>query len=137
MKGSETVLVVEDQESVRRYLRAVLERSGYRVLEAGNGPDALALVNRFDQTIHLIVTDLVMPLMNGRDLTEQLKITRPGTKVLFISGYANETIDDRGMDEPDLVYLQKPFDSEQLIAKVQEALRYSDSLPGNTMRFGA
>jgi two-component system cell cycle sensor histidine kinase/response regulator CckA len=137
IRGSETVLVVEDQEAVRQYLRTVLERSGYRVLEAGNGPDALALVNRFDQTIHLIVTDLVMPLMNGRDLTEKLKITRPGTKVLFISGYANETIDDRGIDKPDLVYLQKPFDSEQLIAKVQEALRYSDSLPGNTMRFGA
>ena len=124
MKGSETVLVVEDQEAVRQYLRAVLERSGYRVLEAGNGLDALALVKRFDQTIHLIVTDLVMPLMNGLDLTEQVKITRPGTKVLFISGYANETIDDRGIDEPDLVYLQKPFDSEQLIAKVQEVLRH-------------
>jgi PAS domain S-box-containing protein len=118
-----TVLLVEDQENVRKFLRAVLSRSGYRVVEAVNGSDALTVAGDFIGTIDLLVTDLIMPLMNGQELAERLMVDRPNTKVLFMSGYAKETIGGRGIDMPGLVYLQKPFAPSQLIAKVREALQ--------------
>src|SRR6266851_9475140 len=97
MQSSGTVLVVEDRDAVRRYIRAVLERSGYSVLQAANGPDALRLAEQFAGTIDLLVTDLILPLMNGRELAEKLKMARPGMKVLFTSGYAEETMGSRGI----------------------------------------
>jgi PAS domain S-box-containing protein len=129
-EGSETVLVVEDQEAVRQYIRAVLEQRGYRVLQAADGTEALSLANRFSGTIHLLLTDLVMPVMNGRELAEKLKTTRPAVKVLFMSGYADETIDSRGIGADDLAYLAKPFGPEGLTERVREVLgkpRGSDS----------
>src|SRR5262249_1073510 len=107
-QGSATILVVEDQDAVRRYIRAVLENSGYRALEAGNGPDALALAEHFPETIHLLLTDLIMPLMNGRDLAERLQASRPALKVLFMSGYEEETIGSHGISAADLAFLAKP-----------------------------
>jgi PAS domain S-box-containing protein len=121
-KSTGTVLLVEDQENVRRFLRAVLAKSGYRVVEAVNGSDALAIAGEFIGTIDLLVTDLIMPVMNGQELAERLKIDRPETGVLFMSGYAKESIGGRGIDMPGLVYLQKPFSPGQFIAKVREAL---------------
>jgi len=122
-QGSETVLVVEDQDAVRQYIRAVLQDSGYCVLEAANGPDALALAEQFSGMIHLLVIDVVLPLMNGGEVAEKLKMARPGVKVLFTSGYAEEeTMGSRGLTANDLAYLPKPFGPEELKAKVREAL---------------
>ena len=116
MKGSETVLVVEDQEALRRFMCAVLEESGYRVVQAANGPDALAVAEQFRGTIHLLVTDLILPDMNGRELAERLTASRPGIRVLFTSGYEEEATGAR------VAYLPKPFGPEGLAAKVREAL---------------
>jgi PAS domain S-box-containing protein len=121
-QGSATVLVVEDQDAVRRYVRAVLEQSGCRVLEASNGPDALALVESFPETIQLLLTDLIMPLMNGRELADRLQALRPSLKVLFMSGYEEETIGSHGIVAADLAFLAKPFRPEELMAKVRETL---------------
>jgi PAS domain S-box-containing protein len=133
MKGSETVLLAEDQSSVRRYLRSVLEEFGYRVVDVANGPDALVLAKQFEGTIDLLITDLIMPLMDGRNLAEQLTAIRPGTKVLFMSGSSKEDIARRGMDTPDLVYLQKPFAPEELISKVRELLGSQAHPPGRAI----
>jgi PAS domain S-box-containing protein len=126
-KGSETVLVVEDQDAVRQYIRTVLEHCGHRVLHAANGPDALALAEQFPDTIHLLVTDVVLPLMNGSELAEKLKLSRPQMKVLFTSGYSEETIGARGIISSDLAYLPKPFTPEALLVKVREALAPPES----------
>jgi PAS domain S-box-containing protein len=125
LRGSETVLVVEDQEGVRRYIRAVLEDSGYRVLEAANGSDALALSEQCPDSIHLLVTDLVLPTMNGWEVAQKLREVRPGVKMLFLSGYAEETIGSRGIIPKDVGYLPKPFTPEELTAKVREVLAVS------------
>jgi PAS domain S-box-containing protein len=121
-ESSGTVLLVEDQGDVRRFLHSVLEKFGYRILEAANGSDALALAKGFDGTIDLLVTDLVMPRMRGQELAERLMTIRPGTKVLFMSGHAEENAGKRGVEMPDLVYLQKPFSPGQLLAKVRDVL---------------
>ena len=136
-RGSGTVLVVEDQEAVRRYLRVVLENAGYRVLQAANGPEALALTEQFSGVIDLLVTDLVLPHMNGRELAEKLKMARPGMKVLFTSGYAEETMGSRGIIASDLAYLPKPFDPEELRAKVREALANPEEPRSEPMSGGA
>jgi PAS domain S-box-containing protein len=121
MRGAGTVLVVEDQEAVRRYLRVALEDFGYNVLLAANGPDALALSGQFAGRIDLLLVDLVLPLMNGRELAEKLKRARPELKVLFTSGYAEETMGSRGI-AGDLPYLPKPFNRQMLAARVRDAL---------------
>ncbi len=130
IQGSGTLLVVEDEDEVRRYLRTVLEDTGYRVLQAADGPDALALAERFAGPIDLLVSDLVLPLMNGWELAEKLKMTRPGIKVLFLSGYAEDTMGNRGIDAGNLTYLPKPFGPEKLRAKVREVLT-NPAEPGN------
>jgi CheY-like chemotaxis protein len=107
---------------VRRYISAVLEDRGYRVIQAASGPEALALATQSSGTIHLLVTDLVMPLMNGHELAEKLKELRSGVKVLFISGYADETIGRRKIAAGEFAYLAKPFGPEGLAEKVREVL---------------
>ena len=121
-KGSETVLVVEDQDSVRGYIDLVLQDCGYHVLQAANGPDALALAERFPGTIHLLLTDIVLPLMSGRELAERLKRSRPEMKVLFASGYAENAIGYDGVLTSDIAYLPKPFGPEELTRKVRKTL---------------
>jgi PAS domain S-box-containing protein len=137
VRGSGTVLVVEDQDAVRQYLRVVLESAGYRVLQAANGPEALAVAEQFSGAIDLLVTDLVLPLMNGRELAERLKRVRPEVKVLFTSGYAEETMGSRGIIASDLAYLPKPFDPEKLKAKVREALANPEEPRSEPMGGGA
>jgi DNA-binding response OmpR family regulator len=117
-----TVLLVEDQEGVRRFLRAALEKFGYRILEAGNGTDALVMAKGFEGKIDLLITDLVMPGIHGQELAERLSVVQPQAKVLFMSGYAKENIGGRGIKMTDLVYLQKPFSPAQLLAKVRQLL---------------
>jgi DNA-binding NtrC family response regulator len=121
-RGSETLLVVEDEEGVRELMQAWLESHGYRVLTAGNGVEALEACEAFDGTIDLVVADMVMPAMGGPALARRLKPLRPDLKVMFISGYADVSPGDRDvLDEPTL-FLQKPFALSALVDTVRRAL---------------
>ena len=125
LHGGETVLVVEDQEAVRELTKTVLEAYGYHVLEATNGAEALAFVERHSGEIHLLLTDVIMPGMNGMDLSRRLRVLRPKLKVLFTSGYPADVIARRGVVERDVAYLPKPFSPETLVAKVRGVLAES------------
>jgi PAS domain S-box-containing protein len=117
-----TVLLVEDQASVRNLIRRVLRSSGYRIIEAGSGPQALALPDSQVRSIDLLITDVVMPGMSGSELAARLTVRREGLRVLFISGYApNETVRE-GILEPGVAFLQKPFSPAQITARVDEIL---------------
>ena len=118
----ETVLVVEDEELVRVAARRILEQHGYRVLEAGNGREALRLCEEHPQHIRLLITDIVMPEMNGRELARQLTAQRPSMKVIYVSGYADESLDQGDIEEPFAGYMQKPFSPETLLKAVRERL---------------
>jgi PAS domain S-box-containing protein len=120
--GSETVLVVEDQDGVREIATTILKSYGYRVLEASNGPDAMALAERYPAAIHLLLTDIILPLMDGRVLADKLREARPGIKVLYTSGYSEERIGESSAVDGDLGYLPKPFTPEMLAARVRETL---------------
>ena len=121
-RGSETVLLAEDEPAVRAIAQQVLERQGYTVLAAPSGADALALAAQHGATIHLLLTDVVMPGMSGRDLADRLTAQRPGIRVLYISGYTDNAIVRHGMLEPGLAYLQKPFRPDALVRKVRDVL---------------
>ena len=120
--GSETILVVEDDDVVREMVRELLKNAGYRVLEASNGDDAVEVSDTYDEEIHLLITDMVMPQMNGRDLAKKLTDSRPDIRVLYISGYNQESADRFGLDETEDSFLQKPFNSSVLVSKVREVL---------------
>ncbi|HLY62032.1 MAG TPA: PAS domain S-box protein [Terriglobia bacterium] len=121
-KGSETILVVEDEESVRTLVRAVLGASGYTVLEASRGVDALTICEGQNGNIDLMLTDVVMPQMNGWELAKQLAKVRPDTKVLYMSGYTDNAIVHDGVLDPGTPFLQKPFSPDALTRKVREVL---------------
>jgi two-component system cell cycle sensor histidine kinase/response regulator CckA len=118
----EWVLLVEDDEGVRTVARRTLEEGGYRVLEAANGADALALVAGTDGRIGLVLTDVVMPGMSGRELADRIGEVRPGTPVLFTSGYTDGDIVRRGLLDPEAAFVQKPFAPETILRLVRERL---------------
>jgi two-component system cell cycle sensor histidine kinase/response regulator CckA len=120
--GSETILLVEDEESVRQLIRETLESRGYQVLEAGNGQAALALAALRSDTIHLVITDVVMPGLSGHELVQQLLTVRPKTKVLYLSGHAQEAVSTSLAPEGPQAFLQKPFTLQNLSRKVREVL---------------
>jgi signal transduction histidine kinase len=120
--GTETILLVEDEAGVRRLSSTVLETQGYIVLEAASGDIALQVARSETGPIHLIVTDVVMPGMNGRELWERLKVLRPDSRVLFMSGYTDDAIARHGVLEPGIAFLQKPFTPFSLAQKVREVL---------------
>jgi CheY-like chemotaxis protein len=120
--GSETILVVEDEGAVRQMTTRVLIARGYTVLEAGNGKDGLALARSHEGTIHLLVTDVVMPEMGGLELAERLAEVRPTTAVIYMSGYAEGDKLQPGIRDSSVPFLQKPFSAESLIVRVREAL---------------
>ncbi|MGE5645160.1 MAG: ATP-binding protein [Acidobacteriota bacterium] len=120
--GTETVLVVEDEDSVRKLVREILEQRGYRVLEAGSGAAALEVGENCGDPIDLLVTDVVMPKMNGRDLSEALSMLRPQMKTLYLSGYTGEGVFERGLLDRSAEFLQKPFTPETLVRKVRDVL---------------
>jgi PAS domain S-box-containing protein len=121
-EGSETVLVVEDEESVRTLVRATLERGGYRVLPASNPREAVGVASGFRGPIHLLLSDVIMPESEGPPLFDRLTKERPGLRVLYMSGYANESIVHRGLLIEGTSFLQKPFTPQTLRRKVREVL---------------
>ncbi|HKN68003.1 MAG TPA: ATP-binding protein [Gemmatimonadaceae bacterium] len=120
--GPERILLVEDEPNVRRIARRILERNGYTVLEASNGVEALRLLERRQEPIALVLTDLVMPEMGGRELASKLRIVSPTSRVLFMSGYTEDAVLRQSVMEPGAVFLDKPFTFDTLIRKVREAL---------------
>jgi PAS domain S-box-containing protein len=121
-RGFETVLLVEDESGVRALARLILEKYGYRVLEARDGLDALGVARSHTEPIHLMVTDMVMPNMSGWELAQQLAPLRPDMKVLYLSGYTDDALVHHGDMDADTPFLQKPFTSESLANKVRELL---------------
>ena len=121
--GCETVLLVEDEESVRELVRVTLISRGYKVLEAENGESGLRIAEATKGPIDILVTDVVMPGMGGRELAKRLVALRPGTSVLYLSGYTEDAIVTQGALSPGTAFLQKPFTLQNLAKKVREVLR--------------
>jgi PAS domain S-box-containing protein len=126
--GTETILLAEDDKLVRRLVRAVLEGYGYRVLEAEDGSAALSVSEQREEMVHLLLTDVVMPRMSGRELADRLAQSRPETKVLYMSGYTDESIVHHGVLDIETPFIQKPFEAEALARKIR------DLLDGETQR---
>jgi two-component system, cell cycle sensor histidine kinase and response regulator CckA len=121
-RGVEKILLVEDEPAVRRLWRHSLESCGYTVLEAANGSEALNLCENELSQIDLLITDVVMPLMSGRELAERLLLLRPETKVLYVSGYTDDSVMRHGIAQDEVAFLAKPFSSISLAQKVRELL---------------
>ncbi len=125
--GSETILVVEDEPDVRRIVCKMLTLYGYSVLQAAGPIEALTMFEKNSDEIDLLLTDVIMPVMNGRDLHEQIAMLRPGIKTLYISGYADGVIDETDILPDGVNFLQKPFTPEALSAKVAQILNQDKS----------
>jgi signal transduction histidine kinase/CheY-like chemotaxis protein len=123
VRGSETVLLVEDEDVVRRLAQRILEQAGYTVLVARNGVEALQVAERHQGSIHLLVSDVVMPEMGGGELTSRLAPMRRDMRVLYLSGYTDPSIVQEGLLEGGVAFLQKPFTTEALTRKVREVLQ--------------
>lgn len=121
-RGQETVLVVEDEEAVRELAREILENKGYAVLEARHGVEALLISDRHNGPIHLLLTDVIMPQLNGRGLAQRLTSLRSDIKVLYMSGYTTKDLISHGMLDPGVAFLQKPFTPDALALKVRQVL---------------
>jgi len=121
-RGVETVLIVEDDKEVRKLAIRILENQGYKVLEASQGSEALPLCKEYQKPIHLMLADVVMPGLDGRELAERAKSFHPGMKVLYMSGYTENTIIHHGVLEKGINYIQKPFTLDALARRVREVL---------------
>jgi PAS domain S-box-containing protein len=121
-RGSETVLVVEDEEGVRSLVCTTLKSQGYKVLEASAPNEAISIVENFAEPIHLLLTDVVMPQMNGKELANRILAARSGTRVLYMSGYTDDAIIRHGVLDASTYFLQKPFTPGSLMQKVRDVL---------------
>ncbi|MCK6440896.1 MAG: response regulator, partial [Planctomycetes bacterium] len=120
--GTETILLVEDEEGVRKLVSRTLRKKGYTVLEATNGEDALVVAGKHDSTIQLVLSDVVMPKMSGPDLAQKFHETRPATKFVFMSGYTEHAIIRHGMIDGGIAFLNKPCPPDELLKKIREVL---------------
>ncbi len=120
--GNETVLLVEDESAVRILIRTTLKMKGYEVLEAAHGEEALRVAERHPRPIHLLIADVVMPHMSGRELADRLGPLRLEMKVLYLSGYTDDAVVRQGLSHGDVEFLQKPFTPDVLTRKVREVL---------------
>src|SRR5262249_40317724 len=121
-RGSETVLLVEDEDGVRALTRHTLQGCGYTVLEARDGAEAVRVAGQRQGRIALLLTDVVLPRMSGREVAEHLGSVQPGLKVLFLSGYTDDAVVRHGILEAEVAFLQKPFTPASLAAKVRAVL---------------
>ena len=121
-RGTETILLAEDAEVLRRLLREILSQNGYTLLTAANGEDALRLSTEHPGPIHILVTDMVMPIMSGKELVSRLGPLRPEMKILYMSGYTEDAIASQGNIEPGTAFLEKPFSPDALVRKIREIL---------------
>jgi PAS domain S-box-containing protein len=117
-KAAGTILVAEDEPALRELVKQTLEQSGYRVVEATDGYDAVRIIEQYAGEIHLLLTDVIMPLMNGHELASRVKAVRPGTQVLYMSGYTDDVLAFHGIASPEIAFIQKPFTPSELIARV-------------------
>jgi PAS domain S-box-containing protein len=120
--GSETIFIVEDDDNLRKFIQKILHNFGYNTLIAENGEHALKVVKENDISIHLMITDVIMPKMNGKELSDKIQILYPDIKVIFMSGYTDNAISSQGVLEPGLNFLEKPFTAEGLNRKIREVL---------------
>ena len=125
----ETILLVEDEEAVRDLARDILVARGYTVLEARHGDEALRVCEQHRGPIHLVLTDVVMPEMSGRQLADRLTVLHPDLKVLYMSGYTDNAVVHHGVLDPGTAFLQKPFMPNILSLKVREVLDAPDPPP--------
>jgi two-component system cell cycle sensor histidine kinase/response regulator CckA len=121
-RRSKTILLVDDEQIVRQITREILELENYRVLEAANGREALEVCRNYDNPIDLVMTDISMPQMGGQELVEKLGPLLPETKILYMSGYMDDTDAHQGAVEEERYFLEKPFDPTALLKKVREVL---------------
>ncbi len=129
-RGTETILLVEDESVVRELSSSVLRELGYTVLEAANGDEALRLAQQHgEHDVDLLLTDVVMPQMGGRELADKLRAIHPNTKVLFTSGYTEDAVQQRGINDPTIEFLQKPYRPDSLARKVREVLSRRQNVP--------
>jgi CheY-like chemotaxis protein len=129
-RGTETVLLVEDEDVVRELVYRALERQGYTVLAARLPQQALVLMQHYVGPVALLVTDVVMPGMNGPDLAQRLRRLRPDLQVMYISGYADDALSHHGVLEPGIVLLSKPFGPNEFVQAVREVLDAAASSSG-------
>jgi PAS domain S-box-containing protein len=122
LQGGETILLVEDEEMLRNLARIVLRKNGYTVLEAGHGAEALSLCESHTGSIDLLITDVVMPVLGGRELADRIALLRPDIKVLFVSGYTDDAVVRNGVMADSVQFLHKPFTPSTLLSKVREVL---------------
>jgi DNA-binding NtrC family response regulator len=120
--GTETLLIVENEPAIRNLLQMALRKNGYTVLAAESGRDALEVVRGHAGAIALLITDVVMPDMNGPELAKELAILRPGTRTLFMSGYMDDTLGDHGVLPGHANFIQKPFSPRAIAQKVRDIL---------------
>jgi CheY-like chemotaxis protein len=120
--GTETILLVEDEEEVRKVVCRMLEKAGYRILAAADPKEALRLSRDYQDPIHLLFTDVVMPGMSGRELANRILAQRPQAKILFTSGYTENAILHHGVLDQGISFINKPFKYNILVKKVREVL---------------
>jgi CheY-like chemotaxis protein len=122
LDGTETILVVEDEESIRRFAVRALSRRGYQILQAGDGEEALALLKDYSGPLHMLLTDVVMPKMDGRQLAQALLQRFPAMRVLYTSGYTDDAIVRHGILQAEVSFMSKPYVPLTLLRRVREVL---------------
>ena len=121
-RGTETILLVEDEEQLRKVVIELLKQIGYNVLSAANGKEAIGVAEAYSEDIHLLITDVLMPGIDGAELAKLLCGVRPGLKVIYISGYTDTCLAPEGVLPPGTVLVNKPFSVRALSAKIRELL---------------